>query len=89
MIHALCLVLDGGVYLPPQLLQFALGQIREDKHSQRSNEHGLTVRQMEVLQQLVHGLSNKDIGIALGLAEGTVVNYRRIGAISLSALSRH
>jgi DNA-binding NarL/FixJ family response regulator len=72
MVHALRLVLDGGIYLPPQLLQLALGQVREDKRSWRTNEHGLTTRQMEVLKQLATGLSNKDIGQAIGMAEGTV-----------------
>ncbi len=72
MVHALRLVLDGGIYLPPQLLQLALGQVREDKRSWRTNEYGLTVRQMEVLQQLATGLSNKDIGLTIGMAEGTV-----------------
>jgi len=72
MVHALRLVLDGGVYLPPQLLQHALGQTREDKRSWRTNEFGLTIRQMEVLQHLATGLANKDIGLAIGLAEGTV-----------------
>lgn len=72
MIHALRLVLDGGVYLPPQLLQHALSQVREDKRSWRTNEFGLTVRQMEVLERLATGLSNKDIGLAIGLAEGTI-----------------
>lgn len=72
MVHALRLVLDGGVYLPPQLLQQALGNVREDKRSWRTNEFGLTVRQLEVLQRLAAGLSNKDIGLAIGLAEGTV-----------------
>jgi DNA-binding NarL/FixJ family response regulator len=72
MIHALRLVLDGGVYLPPQLLQQALNQVKEGKRSWRTNEFGLTLRQMEVLQQLAAGLSNKDIGLAIGLAEGTV-----------------
>jgi DNA-binding NarL/FixJ family response regulator len=72
MIHALRLVLDGGVYLPPQLLLHALGQVREDKRSCRTNEFGLTVRQMEVLRQVAAGLSNKDIGLSIGLAEGTV-----------------
>jgi DNA-binding NarL/FixJ family response regulator len=72
MVHALRLVLDGGIYLPPQLLQLALGQVREDKRSWRTNEYGLTVRQMEVLQQLASGLSNKDIGLTIGMAEGTV-----------------
>lgn len=72
MVHALRLVLDGGIYLPPQLLQLALSEVREDKRSWRTNEYGLTVRQMEVLKQLALGLSNKDIGEAIGLAEGTV-----------------
>lgn len=72
MLHALRLVLDGGIYLPPQLLQQALGQVREDKRTWRTNEFGLTVRQMEVLQHLANGLSNKDIALAIGLAEGTV-----------------
>ena len=68
MIQALRLVLDGGIYLPPQLL----GQEREDKRGRRTHEYGLTKRQMDVLQQLAQGLSNKDIGLAVGLAEGTV-----------------
>ena len=72
MVHALRLVLDGGVYLPPQLLQLALGQLREDKRSWRTNEYGLTARQMDVLKQLALGLTNKDIGAAVGMAEGTV-----------------
>ena len=72
MIHALRLVLDGGIYLPPQLLQRALSQLRGDKRSCRTNEFGLTVRQMDVMQHLALGLSNKDIGLAIGLAEGTV-----------------
>ena len=72
MIHALRLVLDGGIYLPPQLLHHALGQAQEDKRNWRTNKHGLTVRQMEVLQQLAIGLSNKDIGLAIGLAEGAI-----------------
>jgi DNA-binding NarL/FixJ family response regulator len=72
MIHALRLVLDGGVYLPPQLLLNYLSQDKDDKRSWRTNEHGLTTRQMQVLQQLALGLSNKDVGQAIGLAEGTV-----------------
>ena len=72
MLQALRLVLDGGIYLPPQLLQLDLGQAREDKRNWRTNEYGLTERQMEVLQHLSRGLSNKDIGLTIGLGEGTV-----------------
>ena len=73
MLHALRMVLDGGVYLPPQLLQQALlADERKDGRSWRMNKFGLTSRQMEVLQQLAKGLSNKDIAQQVGLAEGTV-----------------
>jgi DNA-binding NarL/FixJ family response regulator len=72
MVKALRLVLDGGIYLSPQLLQLAVGQVREAKRSCRTNEYGLTVRQTEVLKQLAFGLSNKDIGLSIGMAEGTV-----------------
>jgi len=72
MVHALRLVLHGGIYLPPQLLQHALSQVREDKRTWRTNEFGLTMRQMDVLQHLANGLSNKDIALTIGLAEGTV-----------------
>jgi DNA-binding NarL/FixJ family response regulator len=72
MIHALRLVLDGGIYLPLQLFQPAMEQAPLSKRSWRANKYGLTVRQTEVLQQLAMGLTNKEIGLALGLAEGTV-----------------
>ena len=72
MIHALRLVLDGGIYLPPQLLSHALGQVQKSERSWRTNEFGLTGRQTEVLRQIAAGLSNKDISLAMGLAEGTV-----------------
>lgn len=75
MLHALRVVLGGGVYLPPQLLQHALSgiaEVRRDGRSWRINKFGLTYRQMQVLQHIAKGLTNKDIAQAIGLAEGTV-----------------
>lgn len=75
MVQALRMVLDGGVYLPPQLLQQTVAGVQPgagDGRNWRTNEFGLTLRQMEVLQQLAKGLSNKDIAQAIGLAEGTI-----------------
>lgn len=46
--------------------------LRKDKRNKRTNKFGLTERQTEVLQQLAVGLSNKEIGRNIGLAEGTV-----------------
>ena len=77
MLSALQIVLDGGVYVPPQLLQQAVaklevGQVLSDKRSQRASKYGLTPRQSQVLKMMGEGLSNKDISKQLGLAEGTV-----------------
>lgn len=77
MLSALNLVLAGGVYVPPQMLQ-QQGVLerneteRVDKRSINTNEYGLTARQMQVLGHLAEGLSNKQIAKAVDLAEGTV-----------------
>ena len=65
MTRALSLVLDGGIYLPPQLLPPA----PEDRND---NEFSLTVRQMDVLQRIAEGMSNRGIAEAIQLTEGTV-----------------
>lgn len=75
MLSALRMVLEGGVYLPPQLLQQTMAtmdQGQPDKRSSRSNEVGLTSRQMEVLRHLAAGKANKDIAKEMNLAEGTI-----------------
>jgi DNA-binding NarL/FixJ family response regulator len=75
MLAALRMVLDGGIYLPPQLLQQSVDSMEQgatDKRSRRSNEFGLTARQVDVLKYLSQGLSNKEAAQKMGLAEGTV-----------------
>ncbi|KAF0206203.1 MAG: LuxR family transcriptional [Gallionellaceae bacterium] len=77
MLSALRMVLDGGVYLPPQLLQQAMAGLDQgagnaDKRTARQNKSGLTTRQMQTLQWLAEGLSNKEISERMSLAEGTV-----------------
>lgn len=78
MLSALRMVLDGGVYLPPQLLQQAMVGLDQgnngvvDKRTARQNKSGLTTRQRQTLQLLAEGLSNKEISERMNLAEGTV-----------------
>ena len=76
MLSALNLVLSGGVYVPPEMLRQHSVIIEEpeitDRRSLRTNEYGLTSRQMEVLRYMAAGMSNKEIAEAVHLAEGTV-----------------
>ncbi len=71
MLGALKTVLTGGVYVPPEMLSLA-NNGRVDKRSMHTNSYGLTPRQMDVLQLLCDGMSNKEIASAIRLAEGTV-----------------
>jgi DNA-binding NarL/FixJ family response regulator len=73
MLNALNIVLAGGMYLPPEILHHHCAEVvPQDKRSLHTNGYGLTSRQMEVLQHLAAGLSNKEIAQATKLAEGTV-----------------
>lgn len=69
ILNALNLVLSGGIYIPPQILQYSAADKNE---TGRTNEYNLTDRQMQVLGHLAAGLSNKEIAEATNLAEGTV-----------------
>ena len=75
MLCALNLVLSGGIYVPPMLLRQSAepGELEfSERRNFNINEHGLTQRQMQVLELMATGLSNKDIAELFKLAEGTV-----------------
>ncbi len=77
MLGALRLVLSGGPYIPPLLLQRAQYAIDPPSPATRhvatvGGAEDLTPRQFEVLEALAEGLSNKLIGRKLNLSEGTV-----------------
>ena len=84
MLDALRLVLSGGIYIPSLLLNESAkstdnklafdnaGNRENDLSSPLPADHGLTLRQLEVLSLICRGLSNKEISRALDLAEGTV-----------------
>ena len=65
MLGALELVLAGGCYVPPFLLQRA----------NDAPDEALTLRQTEVLAELVKGRSNKEIARELGMSEPTVKGH--------------
>ncbi len=74
LIAALRLVLDGGIYVPPAVLNSEA--VDDTSVASRANparhNHNLTLRQLEVLSLLSKGLSNKGIARRLNLSESTV-----------------
>jgi len=74
MVNALRLVLSGGTYIPPFLLEADSSEPMRGAiiAPVASGPDGLTPRQNQVLDCLAEGKSNKEIARELGLAEGTV-----------------
>ena len=81
ILSAVNLVLSGGVYIPPELLQGTsrnefdmLKQLENVPENQDPSEKAkiLTPRQIDVLRLIAKGASNKQIAYELGLSEGTV-----------------
>jgi DNA-binding NarL/FixJ family response regulator len=68
LVHALQLVLAGGVYIPPRTLE-RFGDVASARPTDFS---GFTPRQQDVLRLLLKGEPNKAIARQLGLTEGTV-----------------
>jgi len=77
MINALHLVLSGGIYLPPTLLDTPVHSDPEAKTEppDRQPSLGLTLRQLDVLSLLCKGMSNKTICRILEVSEGTVKRH--------------
>ena len=71
LLAALRLVLSGSAFVPTLMLQEG-GVGRGPGQSRRSGGVQLTARQSEILDCLRQGLSNKEIGLQLGLSEKTV-----------------
>lgn len=67
---ALQLVLEGGTYLPPSVLQPAAGVVMQDSTARTAKT--LTNRQNQVLGLVAQGLSNKQIAYQMGVSEATV-----------------
>jgi len=80
LVSALRLILAGGVYIPPDILNrepaAAAGSGQPGAAARPSPaELGLTGRQVDVLTRMMQGKSNKLICRALDLAEPTVKNH--------------
>jgi len=83
MLSALRLVLSGGRYIPEQVIQ----QMGQSPPRQVPGFEALTLRELDVLRQLVKGQTNKEIGRELQLREVTIglhlrSIYRKLGVKS-------
>lgn len=69
---ALKLILDGGTYLPPSILEHANAGLFGDSNEGKTKGKTLTPRQSEVLSYVAEGMSNKQIAYKMGVSEATV-----------------
>jgi two-component system, NarL family, nitrate/nitrite response regulator NarL len=72
LIAALKLIIAGGVYLPPAVLDFAPDPNRDGVVNRQFQANMLSSRQTAVLLKAIQGIPNKVIARDLHIAEGTV-----------------
>lgn len=73
----------GQLHLSPQASQYLLGVLRSPQPTEP-----LTERELEVLHLLVRGYSNREVALALDIAEYTVKTYARHILAKLKVHSR-
>lgn len=79
LLGALKLVLSGGVYVPPLMME-AVSQAEpshtpRERASRSDGAAALTDRQLEVLRLVGRGLTNREIGEVLGIGAATVKTH--------------
>ena len=72
-------VADGQSFLPPSMTSKVFKEFSRISEQPEQTEHefkpGLTERETEILQELAHGKTNKEIAIRLVISEKTVKNH--------------
>lgn len=89
LLGAFRLVLAGGVFVPQAALAPAASESATQRRARRRERAaGLTERQIEVLALLARGLTNKEIGEVLAIAENTVKVHVKAILETLEATNR-
>jgi two-component system response regulator NreC len=95
LIQAIRIVAAGGLYLEPSLAEHVVERyVRRPASTSELLGAELSEREREVVQRVVQGYSNKEIGTQLSLSVKTVETYRaraleKLGLTSRSALVRY
>ena len=95
LVGALRLVLSGGVYVPPALLE----DLRDPEPARVTRTTGeqslpakglavLTARQREVVELIAKGLTNREIAGVLGIAETTTKHHAAAAYLALDVTNR-
>lgn len=82
---ALQLIMHGGTYIPPQLME---GEPLQPPKEHKLSEFGITERQADVLKLLVKGFTNAEIARQLSIAENTVKQHAHAAYRALGVGSR-
>ena len=80
LVEAIGAAARGESFLQPSIAAKVLAEFNRLSPKRPPSDHLISIgklshREVEVLQQLAVGKSNKEIGVALNLAEGTVKNH--------------
>jgi DNA-binding NarL/FixJ family response regulator len=95
LIQAIQLVASGGIYLEPSLAEHVVARyVRRPAMTTELQGMDLSEREMEVVQRIAQGHSNKDIAMQLTLSVKTVETYRaramnKLGIAGRAALVRY
>jgi two-component system NarL family response regulator len=81
LLESVRLVAAGGVVISSPMAEMLLNEFSavagRQAQAQRAARTNLTDREREILSQLAHGTSNREIGTALGISENTVRAHLR------------
>jgi DNA-binding NarL/FixJ family response regulator len=88
MLSAIQLVLNGGIYIPLEAMESSSNATYSPVASGAGGKAQLTQRQMDVLQQMKNGLSNKEIARQLHMSPSTVKVHVAAILRELAASSR-
>lgn len=75
ILSAIRVIHTGGTVLQADILEFIRGRVSSGQSGSKIFEMLLSPREMEIVQLIAEGLSNKEIGETLFLTNGTVRNH--------------